>query len=386
MLLAPASVPTVPPTLTAESAILIDDATGAVLFEKNSHERKYPASTTKIMTALLLVEHCKMDDKITAPADVKTVGESSIYLEPFEVLSVKDALYALMVRSANDVAYAVACHISGTVEQFADLMNKRATELGCTETTFRNPHGLRNKDHMTSAHDLALIAREAMKHSEIRQACRTRRVLIERSINQLNRYLVSKDRFLEDPSAEGVKTGFTIPAGSCFVGAKRVNGWRLITVVLKSGDWLGETKSLMDYGFAKFRQDRPLGEGADCGQVSVASGESNEVQAVAGRTLSVVANRGGYNREPKVELLKVNAPIRAGDIVGHAEATNIDGTTVRIPLFAANSVPLSSSPIATIRRAPFAALLTGIGSTAILLFGFALLRRRSHSPKKRQHA
>lgn len=371
------------PAITAESAILIDDATGVVLYEKDSHSHKYPASTTKILTALLLVEHCKPDEEICAPADVKKVGESSIYLEPFEVLSAHDALLALLVKSANDVAYSIACHISGSVEAFAELMNKRAKELGCSDSHFANPHGLKNEEHYTSAYDLACIAREAMKHSEIREAVRTRRTLIDRSINQQNRLLLSKDRFLEDPHAEGIKTGWTIPAGNCFVGAKKINGWRLISVVLKSKDWLADTNALMNYGFAKYDRVSAVPEGTICAQVGVNNGERQEISARAGRSLWVVTTRGNVTRQPTIEVRHVAAPIKAGDVVGVAHTTNLDGTRVEVPLVASASVSEVKSPIVRLAQAPKLPLLLGaIAVGAFWIYSSRKPRKQASTSKR----
>lgn len=366
-------IPESAPNLTAASAILIDADSGTVLFSKDAHAKRFPASTTKVLTALLLIENCKMTDKIAAPLDVKTVGESSIYLEPGETLTAHDALYALMVRSANDVAYAVACHIAGNVERFSELMNKRARELGCSDSNFHNPHGLNDKLHVTSAHDLALIAREAMKHPEFREACRTRRITIDRSMNQLNRLLISKDKFLDDPNAEGIKTGWTVPAGKCFVGAKSVGGWRLISVVLKSADWLADTCALMDYGFAKYERVRCLATDSDCGNAPVAGGTNERVTVRASRDLFRVCERGGIVREPRIELRAVQAPIEQGEVVGKAVVQNVDGSSCEAPLIAAESVS----------RAPLISLAGGFRFSklaiviALIVGGALVVRSRS---------
>src|SRR5688572_28414556 len=163
------------PVVSALSAIIVDERTGKVLWSKNPDAPRYPASTTKIMTAMLLIELCRPNEFITAPADVEKVTEASLNLKPGEKISVKDMVYALMIRSANDGAYSVARHISGSVESFAELMNSRAFELGCTGTSLKNPHGLNNKDHVTTARDLAIMARAAMKYPEFRQAVNSRK-------------------------------------------------------------------------------------------------------------------------------------------------------------------------------------------------------------------
>jgi len=158
--------------ITAKSGIAIDAASGKVLWDKDAETPMFPASTTKIMTGLLLVEHCRPSDIIVAPADVEKVKEASMHLKPGERVTAHDMLYALMLRSANDGCYAVAVHISGSVEGFSKLMNDRAKQIGCTHTRFHNPNGLNDPEHMTSAHDLALIARAAMRYPEFREAVR----------------------------------------------------------------------------------------------------------------------------------------------------------------------------------------------------------------------
>ncbi len=157
--------------VSAKSAIIIDAGSGKVLWSKNAESSMFPASTTKIMTALLLIEHCKMTDMITAPADIEKVKEASMHLKPGEQVSVHDMLYALMLRSANDGCYAVATHISGSVEEFSKLMNLRARQAGCTHTHFHNPNGLNDRDHTTTAHDLALMGRAADAVRSV-QGCR----------------------------------------------------------------------------------------------------------------------------------------------------------------------------------------------------------------------
>src|SRR5580704_7917858 len=166
--------------VTAPSAIVISAETGQVLWSKDADTPRYPASTTKIMTALLLIERCKPDEIITAPKGIKTVGESSMHLEEGEQITAHDMLYALLLRSANDGCVAVADHISGSVPAFVAMMNARALELGCTHTHFDNPNGLNDTKHWTTAHDLALIAREAMTHPEFRDAAKTKKYQIHR--------------------------------------------------------------------------------------------------------------------------------------------------------------------------------------------------------------
>jgi D-alanyl-D-alanine carboxypeptidase len=145
--------------ITAESAIVIEASTGKVLFEKDADAKRYPASTTKIMTALLFLENVKPGEMITAPFDVEEVTGSSLHLKPYEQVPAEDVLYALLLRSANDAAYSVALHIGGSERRFAQMMTERAAAMGCTSTNFTNPHGLHDPQHYTTARDLAIIGR-----------------------------------------------------------------------------------------------------------------------------------------------------------------------------------------------------------------------------------
>lgn len=251
------------PSLGAESAVAMDAETGRVLWQKDADSSRFPASTTKILTALLVLENLRLEETLVAPKEIEGVGGSSLYMLPGERLTVHDALYAILLRSANDVCVTVACRISGSVEKFADLMNTRAKAIGCRNTHFHNPHGLNDPEHTTTAYDLALIAREAMKHPLFAKIVRTPRYEIRRPTVPQDQVLVSKNRWIrDDPSADGIKTGYTDPAGKCFVGSATRDGHRVITVVLKSTDWEADTAALMDWTFARF-QRRTLVEAGD---------------------------------------------------------------------------------------------------------------------------
>ncbi len=239
--------------IRALSYIVIDAQNGRVLFGKNIHLRLAPASTTKVMTGLLLVEKTNPTDLIIAPTNVAETKESSMHLVPGEAVASYDMLFALMLRSANDGCFAVAHHIAGGVQAFAALMNKRAKELGCLNTTFQNPHGLPDPNHKTTAYDLSRIALEAMKHPRFCEAVHTQKKVIKRSLNQLDIVMVNRDRWLKmDPSALGIKTGFTKDAGQCFVGCSERNGMKIITVLMKSDHWLEDQMELVDYTFNNF--------------------------------------------------------------------------------------------------------------------------------------
>jgi serine-type D-Ala-D-Ala carboxypeptidase (penicillin-binding protein 5/6) len=331
--------------VTAKSAIVIDAATGKVLWAKDADALRYPASTTKIMTALLLLEHCSPDEIITAPGDVTKIKEASMHLKPFEQVTAHDILYAMMLRSANDACYAVACHVAGSVPAFSKMMNDRAKQLGCTHTHFDNPNGLNDALHYTSAHDLALIAREAMKREDFRQVVRTYKYEIHRSIDQKDRMMVSHNKWLaKDATADGIKTGYTVPAGHCYVGSATREGYRVITVVMFSGHWQLDHETMLRWAFGTharmplLRRDVPVDSevvsGGVRGTVKVAPVDDVD-SLVDKQTLA----RTDYVPQTRIEMNgPLRAPVRKGDVVGTVYVTDPEGFEQKAPLAAAEDV------------------------------------------------
>jgi D-alanyl-D-alanine carboxypeptidase (penicillin-binding protein 5/6) len=352
------------PLVTAKSALVMDAESGAVLYQKEPKATRFPASTTKIMTALLLLEKVKPGEILTAPQDTETVTGASLHLVPGETLTREDALYALLLRSANDVCHMVACHISGSDLKFAELMNERAKEIGCVNTRFNNPHGLNDDKHTSCALDLALIAREALKNDLFRRAVSAQKWTVMRSINQQDVFLTNHNKLLSiDPMVEGVKTGYTVPAGHCFVGAKSVNGWRLISVVLASKDWRADTQALFAYAYASFERKTHVEPGI-VGEAPVHGGAAPHVQGRLDRAFSVVGTRGGHER-PEVVWSSISAPVEAGQPIGTIRAKGVGGI-VQAPILAAESVGLP--PIYSPKRgwAFWAALGFAVGGAAVV--------------------
>jgi serine-type D-Ala-D-Ala carboxypeptidase (penicillin-binding protein 5/6) len=368
------------PTISAQSAVVMDWKTGKVLWSKAPDTRRYPASTTKIMTAMLLIENCKLDEVITAPADIEKVEESSLHLKPGEKVTTRDMLYALMLRSANDGSYAVARHISGSIEAFAELMNQRAAELGCTNTTFCNPHGLNNDDHMTTARDLALIARQAMQYQEFRDVVKTYKYTITRSINKGDSNLVSKNKWLKkDGTADGIKTGYTRPAGKCYVGSATRNGYRVITVVLKSDDWQSDHKAMLDWAFANHERTPVAKAGEVVGSAPIDGGQLSEVKAVLSSDVDTIAQKGKPLPVQRQVVFHsgLRAPLTKGQIVGEAVYSDSSGFKQSIPVVAVEDVPASVPILAAV------ASNTGLLFTVGGLCGTGLLVRRRRRIRRR---
>ena len=251
------------PTLDAGAVYLVEANNGCVLNAVNETEKMYPASTTKLMTCLLALENCSLDETVTFSETAVTLeeGSSNIGAVAGEEMAMRDVLYGLMISSGNECANAIAEHISGSVEAFAELMNKRAEELGCENTHFVNPHGLYNKDHYTTAKDLSLIAREAYKNSTFVDIISHASYTIEPTNKDPNQKKLSTTVESIKPTSSyyneyviGGKTGYLAEAGRCLVVFAKKDGVSLVSVLLKSGyeTVFDETNKNLAYGFDNF--------------------------------------------------------------------------------------------------------------------------------------
>ncbi len=239
------------PSVSAEGAVLIDAVSGQVLYEKNAEKRLYPASTTKIMTALVTLETLDElglgpDSKVIIPVEAAGVEGSSLYLKAGEKLSLEELLYGLMLQSGNDSAEAIAACVGGSREAFVEKMNLKAEQLGCSGTHFVNPSGLFDENHYTTAGDLAVIAAEAMKREDFRAIVGAQKWASE----ETDRSFVNKNKTVFNyEGGNGVKIGFTKKSGRTLVASAERHGRELIAVVLQDGNWFNDAYALMDYGF-----------------------------------------------------------------------------------------------------------------------------------------
>jgi len=252
-----------PPELTSEAAIVMEASTGSILYNKNAYDAYYPASTTKLMTSLLAIEQCPLSDIVTcSKASVESIGwdSSRIGLVAGESIDMENALYAILLASANEVSYAVAEHIGGTVDYFVSLMNERAKDLGCVNTSFVNPHGLDHESHYSCPYDLALIARKAIEYTTFRRVSGSYNHKIPETNKNEHRWISNTHPFIKKNVVyEGVfagKTGSTSKAGNCLVTCAERNGMTLICVIMKapnSATVQADTKTLLDYAFKNFK-------------------------------------------------------------------------------------------------------------------------------------
>jgi D-alanyl-D-alanine carboxypeptidase (penicillin-binding protein 5/6) len=230
-----------------KSEIVEELSTGTTLFEKNSNKQLPMASTTKIMTALIIIEDCDLDEEIVVPDEAVGIEGSSIYLKKDEKISIKDLVYGLMLRSGNDCANTLAIHHSGNIKNFVIKMNEKAKEIGANDTNFTNPSGLPDENHYTTAKDLCLIARTAMQNETFRK------VVATKNYNGKYRSFVNKNKLLNSvDGADGIKTGYTITAGRCLVSSATRNGMTVICVVLNCPDMYERSKEMINNSFNQF--------------------------------------------------------------------------------------------------------------------------------------
>ena len=305
-------------TVAAKGAVLIDADSGRVLFGKNQNSLYPMASTTKVMTALLALEHASLDEPVTAGPNASGVPGTSLYLSEGETLSMEHMLYGLMLRSGNDAAVAIAEHIAGSVSAFADMMNERARSIGA-DAHYVNPHGLDAEGHSISALGLALVMREAMKNPDFRRITGTRRKIIPWVGNEYSRVLENKNRLLKTyEGATGGKTGYTGKAGRCLVFSAQRNGLSLIGAVLNCPSWFDTATVLLDYGFENYRAEEALRQGQRVSTLPVRGGAEASVDIVSGDRLSAAVPIGSSTKIDFSLPSDLTAPIRAGETVGTA--------------------------------------------------------------------
>lgn len=281
-----------PPQLQAESAILLDAKTGQILYGKSIHQRRAPASTTKVLTALLAIESGRLDEITTVSIHAASTPGSTLHLYAGQQISLRELLTGLLLRSGNDAAVAIAEHLAGSVNAFADLMNEKAYLIGARESHFVNPHGLSRPNHYTTAYDLAIITRYALQNSTFAELVSTK----ETQIEWFDRQGHEQDRFLRNTNkllwmfeeADGVKTGTTGIAGPCLVSSATRDNQKLIAVVLHDASrWLDSMK-LLKYGFDTFDLIDYAAANDVVATVAVDKGMSDRLDAIASLPASLV--------------------------------------------------------------------------------------------------
>lgn len=313
--------------VSAEKAIVVDGLTGRVLYERNSDTKSLIASTTKIMTALVVCEQCNVLDRVAIPREAVGIEGSSIYLREGEILTVQELLYGMMLQSGNDAATALAIYCGGTVEGFAQLMNDKAHRLKMENTHFVNPHGLDAPDHYSTAEDLARLAAYAMENPVFYRTVSAKTVKIgDRYLRNHNKLLWSLE------GADGVKTGFTRAAGRILVSSAARQGRRIIAVTINAPDDWNDHKKLMEDGFSRYCVKTLVSSGDCLGTVEVAGGTAGKVKVLAAEDFCFAMAEGESWETVLPDPGFVYAPIVQGQEAGYAHIS-VNGVTVgKIPL------------------------------------------------------
>lgn len=312
--------------LKSQSGIIIEADTGKVLFEKDADTKRSPASMTKIMTMLLIVEELEkgnilLKDEVAISERAASMGGSQIYLEKGSTATVEELLTTIAVGSANDSAVAMAEKIGGTVENFVVLMNKRAKQLGANNTTFKNPHGLDEEGHETTARDMALIAKEVVKHDNIIKLSSTYETTI-RHKNGKSLWLVNTNSLIKFYNGlDGLKTGFTDKAGYCLTGTMKRNDMRLITVVMHAEtkeDRNTDTINMMEYAYSMYNKKTLVSSENYLGNMFIDNAKSRKVKYYLEKDANVIVDKNTreVNYKYDIELDNIKAPLKKGDKIG----------------------------------------------------------------------
>lgn len=325
--------------ISAKKAIVMDATTGRCLYEKDADSRSLIASTTKIMTALVVCEQCNVLDRVKIPKEAVGVEGSSIYLKEGEVLTLQELLYGMMLHSGNDAATALAIYCGGTVEGFAELMNDKAWLLGMKDSHFVNPHGLDAPEHYSTARDLAILAAYAMKNPIFSQTVSTKTVTVgNRSLRNHNKLLWQVE------GADGVKTGYTKAAGRLLVSSAQRQGRRLVAVTIDDGNDWADHAELLNKGFADYQLCQIVAKGQCLGSVEILSGTECRVNVLAAEGFSYAL---AENEKPHIILQPPGfayAPVQRGGEAGFAYVCIGDTAIGKVPVVYEKTVHLQETP------------------------------------------
>jgi D-alanyl-D-alanine carboxypeptidase (penicillin-binding protein 5/6) len=333
----------------AKSAIVIERDTGAILYEKNAHEKLPPASMTKIMTMLLIMEaidkgELSYKDKVRASEHAASMGGSQIFLEPGEEMTVDELLRGIAIGSANDASVAMAERIAGSEEAFVDMMNKKAKELGLKDTVFQNATGLPAKGHYSSAYDMAMMARELLKYEDITKYTGIYEDYLRENTDR-KFWLVNTNRLVKFyPGVDGLKTGFTSEAKYCLTATAKKNGMRVIAVIF--GASTPKTRNaqitkMLDYAFSQYKTHPVYKRNEVITHIHVNKGKKSTVALVTSEPISVLTKKGqSVEQMKKVVKVKdnVKAPIKKGDELGMLILKENGKEVLRSPIVAKENV------------------------------------------------
>lgn len=307
------------PEISADAAILMDLKTGQVLYAKNPFKMRPPASTTKVLTALIAIESGKLKEQVKVSRKAAYTDGSSMYLKVGEIISLSDLIHGALMHSGNDACEAIAEHIGGSVEKFADLMNIKALAVGAVNSHFANPHGLPDDNHYTCAYDLARITRYALNNPTFSQIVSTRNKMLKEPGEESGRILSNTNKLLwKYLWADGVKTGTTSKAGQCLVSSATKGNRQLVAVVLHSGNRWQDSIKLFEYGFNQFEYSQVAVTGAEYGRYQVQNGDEREVAVTYQSDLGLLLpmnSPGALEKRVTLDSYPV-APVNKGQVLG----------------------------------------------------------------------
>lgn len=313
-------------TLNSETGIIMEASSKKILYEKDSDKEMYPASMTKMMTLLLILESIdngklNYEDEVLISKNASDMGGSQIYLEENSKSTVKELLTSIGIGSANDASVAMAEKIGGTVENFVNMMNNKCKEIGCTHTNFKNPHGLDEEGHYSSAKDMALIASELLKYESILEITGTYETTITHE-NGKSIWLVNTNSLIRFYNGlDGLKTGYTDKAGYCLTGTMKRNDMRVITVVMNAKekeDRNTDTINMMEYAFSEYYKDTLIKSDKSLGTMFIDNAKNRSVNYYLESDVNVILDKNTRNISYKydINLLDVKAPLKRGSVVG----------------------------------------------------------------------
>lgn len=333
---------------SAKSAILLEPTTGEIIFEKNSHEKLHPASMTKMMSMILIIEAIEngvisWDEMVTVSENAASMGGSQILLEVGEQMSVHDLFKGIAVASGNDAVVAMAEKIGGSEAIFVDMMNEKAKELGLTDTHFKNPHGLDDDDHYSSAYDMAMIGKELVKHEKVLEFTKIYEDYLRQNTDR-KIWLVNTNklvRFYE--GVDGLKTGYTASAGYCLTATAKKGSSRFLAVAMGEPDSKTrnqEISEMLDYAFAQYEVEIMLDKDSVIKTIEVEKGKNKFVDLVPLNEVSFL-NKKGINKKNatyEISIDKVKAPVKEGDIVGNLKIKEDENVIREVPITVRESV------------------------------------------------
>ena len=322
----------------AKSAILIEASTGEILFEKNADERLVPASMTKMMSMLVIIEaiengDLKWNQEIQVSENASSMGGSQILLETGEKMSVRDLFKGVAIASGNDAVVALAEAVAGTEDAFVQKMNDKAKELGLKNTNFKNPHGLDTANHYSSARDMSLIAKELVKHEKVLEFTSVYEDYLRENTDR-KIWLVNTNKLVRFyDGVDGLKTGFTEGAGYCLTATAKKDGMRVIAVVMGEADSKmrnQEVSEMLDYAFAQYKLDNLLEDGYSLGKYKVYNGKDEFVTVIPKDGATILRKKGEKSSKATYEadVYELKAPLKKGDVVGSLKIKE-DGKVIR---------------------------------------------------------